>query len=76
MPEKQEGHLMQEADIGSGEKKTGEKDTLKEVSKVSNPQMKEENERNSQNKSDKQQIDAELKDDPNYQARSKPHPER
>jgi hypothetical protein len=64
---RQEGHFMHEADIGSGEKKPGEQDTQKEVEKISNPQMKE-----TRNTPD----DPELKDDPNYQARSKPHPER
>jgi hypothetical protein len=63
MPEK-ENHLMEEADIGSGEKKSGEKDTQKEVSKVSNPQMQRES------------ADDDLEKDPNYQARSKRRPER
>jgi hypothetical protein len=62
MPEK-ENHLMQEADIGSGEKKPGEKDTQKEVSKVSNPQMQRDS------------ADEDLESDPNYQARSKRRPE-
>jgi hypothetical protein len=33
------GHLMNEADIGSGEKKSGQRDTEKEISKVHNPKM-------------------------------------
>jgi hypothetical protein len=70
---RQEGHFMHEADIGSGEKKPGEQDTLKEVEKIGNPQMKETKDtKETRNTPD----DPELKDDPNYQARSKPHPER
>ncbi|HWT72556.1 MAG TPA: hypothetical protein VN361_10250 [Oxalicibacterium sp.] len=66
----QENHFMHEADIGSGEKKPGEHDTQKEVEKIGNPQMKDTKEtRNTP-------ADPELKDDPNFQARSKPRPGR
>jgi len=58
---RQEGHLMHEADIGSGQKGAGERETEQEVRKVNNPKMKDED-----------AVDPELKDDPNYQARSKP----
>lgn len=33
------GHLMNEADIGSGEKKPGDHDTDEEISKVHNPKL-------------------------------------
>jgi len=58
MPEK-ENHWLHEADIGSGEKKSGEKDTQKEVSKVGNPQLDKD-------------VDEDLANDPTYQARWKP----
>lgn len=32
-------HLLYEADIGSGEKKAGDRETEEELRKVSNPQM-------------------------------------
>jgi hypothetical protein len=65
---RQQGHLMNEADIGSGQKGAGEHDTEQEVRKVGNPQMKD--------KADKTPVDPELEDDPNVQARSKPGKER
>lgn len=57
---------MHEADIGSGEKKPGENDTQKEVSKVGNPQMNE------------KPANAEPADDPDEQdrARATPRPGR
>jgi hypothetical protein len=44
------GHLMDEADIGSGEKKSGQRDTEQEISKVHNPKM----DKGSVNKEEKQ----------------------
>jgi hypothetical protein len=37
--QREPGHLLDEADIGSGEKQPGERETEQEVRKVHNPKM-------------------------------------
>jgi hypothetical protein len=37
--QREPGHLLNEADIGSGEKSLGQKQTEEEIAKVGNPKM-------------------------------------